>query len=152
MRRDETADCFDAAGAEYPTRLVRVDQVVDLLAVSHAPERIAAYRQAMAEGARFPPIAVLRCGRRYVIADGHKRFSAYVQLSDAPLPVEVWTLRRWARDQWHQLRHKTGQQVRLLRGGAGDAANRRAAHRLFWDTVGHWQRIARSLRVAGRRR
>ena len=149
MRRDESADYFDAADAGYPTRIVRVDQVVDLLAVSHAPERIAAYRQAMAAGARFPPIAVLRCGRRYLIADGHKRFSAYVQLSDAPLPVEVWTLRRWLRDQWQQLRRKTGQQARVLCGGPRDAANRRAAHRLFWDTVGHWRRIARSLRAAG---
>ena len=150
MRRDETA-CFDVADAEFPTRVVRVEEIVDLLAVSHAAERIAAYRDAMAAGARFPPIAVLRFGRRYLIADGHKRFSAYRQLSEAPLAVQVWTLRHCLRDQWQQLRRKTRQQADVLRGGARDPANRRAAHRLFWDTVGHWQRIVRSLRgvVAG---
>jgi hypothetical protein len=146
MRRDDTAACFDVADAEFPTRVVRVDEIVDLLAVSHAPERIAAYRDAMAAGARFPPIAVLRCGRRYLIADGHKRFSAYKQLSAAPLAVQVWTLRRCLRDQWQQLGRKTRQQADLLRGGARNPATRRAAHRLFWDTVGHWQRIGRSLR------
>ena len=148
MRRDETAACFEVADAEFPTRVVRIDEIVDLLAVSHAPERIAAYRDAMAAGVRFPPIAVLRCGRRYLIADGHKRFSAYRQLSAAPLPVQVWTLRRCLRDQWVQLRRKTRQQADVLRGGARDPVNRRAAHRLFWDTVGHWQRIVRSLRGA----
>ena len=146
MRRDETAACFEVADAEFPTRVVRIDEIVDLLAVSHAPERIAAYRDAMAAGVRFPPIAVLRCGRRYLIADGHKRFSAYRQLSAAPLAVQVWTLRRCLRDQWQQLRRKTRQQADVLRGGARDPVNRRAAHRLFWDTVGHWQRVVRSLR------
>lgn len=125
--------------------MVRVDQIIDLLAVSHAPDCIAAYRDAMAAGARFPPIAVLRWGARYLVADGHKRFSAYRALSAAPLPVEIWPLRRWLRDQWQQFQRKTRQQRRLLRGGARDAANRRAAHRLFWDTIGHWQRIGRSL-------
>jgi hypothetical protein len=152
MRRDDSAECFDAAAAEFPTRVVRIEEVVDLLAATHAPERIAAYRQAMAAGTRFPPIAVVRCGGRYLIADGHKRFSAYAQLSRAPLPVEVWPLRRWLRDQWLQLRRKSAQQARLLRGGLRDPRDRRAARRLLWDTLGHWQRIARSLRAAGARR
>lgn len=151
MRRADSADCFDARGAEYPTRVVRVDEVVDLLAVTHAPERVAAYREAMANGTRFPPIAVVRGMGRYWIADGHKRFSAYAQLSDAPLPVEVWPLRRWLHDQWQQLRRKSAQQARLLRGGLRDPRDRRAARRLLWDTFGHWRRIARSLRGAARR-
>src|SRR5262245_49152445 len=108
MQPDDGAPrCFDVARAAYPVRVLPPHRVVDLLPVSHAPERIAEYRLAMQRGERFPPIAVVRCGGRYLIADGHKRFSAYRQLTDADIAVEVWTWRRWLRDQAGQLVRKT---------------------------------------------
>ena len=143
--------CFDAARAEHPTRVLRVAQVVDLLPVSHAPERIEQYRAAMRRGERFPPIAVVRCGQRFLIADGHKRFSAYVHLRRDDIVVEVWPLRRWLRDQGQQLARKTRQQLGLLCCSWRDPHARREAARLWWDTVGHWRRLWRSAQVWRRR-
>jgi hypothetical protein len=137
---------FDPALAEFPTRVVPVDRVLDLLGVSHAPERIAAYRRAMEGGEVFPPISVIRLGRRFVIADGHKRFSACRQLRVHEVVVEVWTVRRCLRDQWRQLARKTRQQIGLLRASTRDRYARRALRRLALDTIGHWRRVFRSLR------
>jgi hypothetical protein len=136
---------FDPALAEFPTRVVAIREVLDLLQVSHAPERIGAYRDAMQAGAVFPPISVIRVGGRYLIADGHKRFSAYRMLPVNDILVEVWTLRRVGRDQWQQLGRKTRQQLALLRASAQDPSARRAVRRLALDTVGHWRRVLRSL-------
>ena len=136
--------CFDPVLATAPTRVLPLDAVVDLLEVTHAPERIAEYRRAMQRGERFPPISVVRLGGRFLVADGHKRFSAYRSLPITEIVVEVWTLRRWRRDQWRQLRTKTVQQWRLLWRSPVDRAARRQAVRLFWDTVGHWRRFAMS--------
>jgi ParB-like nuclease family protein len=139
------ASCFDPALAEFPTQVLALDRVVDLLHISHAPERITAYRQAMLHGARFPPIAVVRVAGRYMIADGHKRFSAYKSLPVTEILVEVWTTRRWLQDQWRQFAGKTAQQVRTLFRSPIDSTARRQARRLFWDTTGHWARITRSM-------
>ncbi len=148
MRRDDTTTIgFDAAGAQGPTRVLRVQEIVDLLPISHAPERIEEYRLAMQRGDRFPPIAVVRCGRRFFIADGHKRFSAYLELQRDEIVVEIWPPRRWLRDQWQQFVSKTRQQVRVLGRGGRTPQARREAARLLWDTVGHWRRIWRSLRA-----
>lgn len=138
-------DCFDPALATFPTRRVSIDQVVDLLPVSHVPERIAAYRHAMECGERFPPISVVRVAGRLLIADGHKRFSAYRSLPVTEIVVEVWTTRRWLRDQWGQLARKTRQQWHLLWRSVVDARARAQAARLFWDTIGHWRRMALSV-------
>jgi hypothetical protein len=148
MQRDDAAcGCFDTAGAEFPTRVLPLARVVDPLPVSHAPERIEAYRLAMERGERFPPIAVVRWGARFLVADGHKRFTAYRQLSGRDeIVVEVWPLRRWLRDQLGQLRRKTRQQLGILRRSYTDPQARRDATRLAWDTVGHWRRMALSLR------
>ena len=51
--------------------------VLDPLSISHAPERVEAYQEAMRLGSRFPPISIVRIGHRSVVADGHKRFAAY---------------------------------------------------------------------------
>jgi ABC-type multidrug transport system fused ATPase/permease subunit len=145
--RDE---CFDPALAAFPTRRVPIDAVVDLLHVSHAPERIAAYRRAMEGGQRFPPISVVQVAGRLLIADGHKRFSAYRSLGVTDIVVEVWTLRRWVRDQCGQFLRKSRQQWTLLWRSVHDRRARAQATRLFWDTIGHWRRVGLSL--VGRRR
>jgi len=138
--------CFDAELATAPTRTLSIDAITDLLHVTHAPEQIAVYRRAMERGDRFPPIAVVRLAGRYFVANGHKRLSAYRARRVDDIVVEVWPLHRWVRDQWEQLAHKSRQQWRLLWHSPFDAQARRQARRLFWDTLGHWQRIARSLR------
>ena len=138
--------CFDAALAEYPTRTVALASVIDPLVVSHAVERIAVYRADMRAGDRFPPISVVPLAGRYFVVDGHKRFHAYRDLARAEIVVEVWTVRRWLRDQWAQLQCKTRQQVSVLRRSVYDPAARREAARLARDTVSHWRRLARSLR------
>ena len=124
--------------------MVRVDELIDLLHVTHAPDRIEEFKRAIGDGARLPPIAAIRLGGRWFIADGHKRFSAYKLLNYEEVEVEVWTGRRWLHDQWRQLRHKTGQQVSIIARAPFDPAARKQARRLWWDTVGHWQRIIRS--------
>lgn len=137
--------CFDPALAQSTTRILPIDAVVDLLHVTHAPERIVEYRHAMQHGVRFPPIAVVRCAGRFLIADGHKRFSAYRALPVTEIVVEVWTMRRWLADQWRQFLGKTRQQGRLLSRSVVDPTARAQAARLFWDTVGHWRRVTRSM-------
>jgi len=146
MQRDDQIGCFDPARAEFAICVLAVDRVVDLLTVSHAPERIDAYRDAMRRGDRFPPIAVVRVGRRFLIADGHKRFSAYQALGGDHIVVEVWPLRRWLRDQWGQLTRKTRQQASVVWRSRTDPRARREAIRLAHDTIGHWRRVGRSLR------
>lgn len=139
---------FDPERAEFPTYTVPLERVVDPLPISHAPERIAHYRMAMQRGDRFPPIAVVRIGGYYLVADGHKRLSAFRDLGNGLIVVEVWTMRRWLRDQGQQLARKTRQQASLTRRClAGDAGARREARRLALDTLGHWQRMFRSLRA-----
>jgi hypothetical protein len=136
--------------AKYPTEVVEVDRVVDLLHVSHVPGRIAEYREAMERGARFPPISVVRLGRWFVIADGHKRFSAYAASPVPTVLVEVWPLHRWLRDQWQQLVRKTMQIGNVAVRSLYDPRARTVAVRLCRDTIGHWRRIVLSLASAGR--
>ena len=148
VRNDFAADLpsgFDPSLATAATRTLPIDAVVDLLHVTHAPERIATYREAMRRGERFPPIAVVCIAGRFLIADGHKRFSAYRSLPVSEIVVEVWTLRRWLRDQGRQFLHKTRQQWHVLSRGVVDRHARPQVARLFWDTVGHWKRLGRSL-------
>lgn len=147
MRGAGPYECFDPGQARFPTRAVPQWRVIDLLPITHAPERIAAYREAMGHGDRFPPVSVLRVGTRYFITDGHKRFSAYRALTSADVLVELWTVRRWLGDQANQLAQKTRQQRRLLAASGSDPQARVALTRLVADTIGHWRRIGRSLRV-----
>lgn len=137
--------CFDETRAEFPTQQLAVAVLVDLLHVTHAPERIADYRGAMERGDRFPPISVVRLGPRFYVADGHKRFAAYRSLPVDTIVVEVWPLRRWLLDQWGQFSRKTRQQARLLWRMPVDRRSRAEARELFWSTVRHWRRVTRSL-------
>lgn len=138
---------FDRGKATFPVLVVPTSQVIDLLNQTHRPDKVAEYRAAMDGGALFPPLAVVRWGRRFILTDGHKRFSACKQRRMSHVMVEVWTLRRWLADLRDQSARKTRQVVRLGARSTVDAASRKSFRRLFWDTVGHWQRIFRSLGV-----
>lgn len=133
---------FDPARAELRVRRVPVARVVDLLTVSHAPDRVEAYRAAMLAGERFPPIAVLAFAGRFWIADGHKRWSAYRELGATEVWVEVWTARRWLRDQLRQVAatgRRLGRALGLL------AVRPREGLALLAAAPRHWWRVARSL-------
>lgn len=143
----ETRDCFDPRLAEFATRTLPLAAVVDPLSVTHAPEVVERYREAMRGGARFPPISVIRLGGRVFVADGHKRFSAYRQLGARDIVVEVWPLRRWLRDQFGQLARSTRNQGSLLGRALYDRAARRAARREWVALRGHWRRIFMSARA-----
>ena len=155
MRADpnpgDDGDCFDAALTAAPTLWLNVADVVDLLHVPNAPERIAEYRAAMGRGERFPPVAVVRLFGRFYLADGHKRFTAFRALGRDRILVERWSTRRWLGDQARQLAGKTAAQCGALLRSPYDPAARGRVRRLFWDAVGHWRRIARSLASLPRR-
>lgn len=140
------------AAGEFPHLSVPIGELIDLLHVTHAPEVIEEYRLAILRGDRFPPLSVIRLAGRYFIADGHKRYSAYRALAQSHVEVEVWTTRRWLADQLGQLRRKLTHTGAVLWGSLSDGDARRQARRLFWDTVGHWQRIGRSLLAHLKRR
>ena len=142
-------DCFDPAAARSPTRVVPTAAVVDLLAETHAPEVVAGFRAAMLAGDRFPPVAVLRVAGRLLLADGHKRFSAYRSLARDSITVEVWTTRRWLRDQAGQLLRNARKNATIARCAFRSP---REAARLFGTTVAHWRRVARSLARRARSR
>jgi hypothetical protein len=136
---------FDAALASGPTRELPLERIIDPLRFTHVPEQVHTYREAMRRGDRFPPIAVVRLAGRLWVADGHKRLAAYRGLGVPTIVVEVWSRRRWLQDQGRQLRGKLRQQLAILRRSPFDPAARKAGVRLFWDTIGHWRRLLRSL-------
>ena len=142
---------FDPELACFRTVLLPCADVIDLLPLSHAPDRIATYREQMQRGARFPPVSVIRLAGRYLVADGHKRFSAYRQIGHRDIVVEVWPLRRWLLDQLRQARSNSRKNLRILATGVSDPAE---AWRLLLTTALHWRRVAMSLasRAAGRLR
>ncbi len=143
--------CFDPSRSQFPTRMVPAAQVVDLFTITHAAERIESYRRAMVSGERFPPVSVIRVGPRFVIADGHKRFRACRALGADQIPVELWPLSKLLDDQLRQLRHKTRQIATVIVRAARHPEGRKDARRLYWDTVGHWKRIALSAAARVRR-
>jgi len=143
--------CFDPSVAQFPTCVVPAACVLDLFTTTHAPECIEDYRQAMARGDRFPPVSVIRLGTRFVIADGHKRYRACRALGAERIPVELWPLSRLLYDQWRQFQHKTRQISTVVVRAARHPQGRKDARRLYWDTVGHWKRIALSVVARARR-
>jgi hypothetical protein len=146
-----TAEVFDAARAEFDTRTLPVGDVVDLLPISHVPERVSAYRERMLAGDRFPPISVIRLFGRYVIADGHKRYTAFRGLDRQEIVVEVWPYRRWLADQRDQAIGNVRKNRRILAASLTDPGQ---AWRLLLTTLLHWRRVATSLlhRAGGRAR
>jgi len=141
---------FDPALAAHPTRRLPLSEVVDLLDLTHAPEVVARYRERMAAGDLFPPVAVVRMAGRFLLADGHKRLAAYRGLGAEDVVVEVWPLRRWLRDQAGQAARNAGKNRRIVSGllrGEGEALE------LARGTARHWKRVVLSLaRRAGRSR
>lgn len=130
------------------TREVAIEAVTDLLTVTHAPERIAAYAGAMQAGARFPPIAVVRMAGRLLVADGHKRLAAARRCGARTVLVEIWPWRRWASDQRRQAAGNLRKNGRILRYVFTEP---REAARLAKTTADHWRRVAQSLTRGARR-
>jgi hypothetical protein len=137
-----TDRCFDPEAAEYPTRTVAIDRVTDLLVISHAPEVVDSFRQAMLKGDRFPPVSVVALAGSLLLADGHKRLRAYRSFAPESITVEVWTLGRWLRDQRSQLFRNARKNATILRESVRNPAR---AARLLGTTFAHWRRVARSL-------
>lgn len=136
---------FDPARAVFGTRVVAVGRVADLLHVSHDPDGIRRYRDAMLRGERFPPVSVIALPGRYVIADGHRRFQAFLGLGADELLVEVWPLRALAADLWRQHLHFLRRGAAAMRSLARGRSGREEAWRFLRQLAGHWLRIARSL-------
>jgi ParB/Sulfiredoxin domain len=138
--------------AAFSTRQVKIERVVDLLQVSHAPDLIQAYADAMRAGDSFPPVSVIPFGRRYIITDGHKRFNACRALGLEEIEVEIWTLGRLFGDLGRQsVRHlrTMGTAARnLTRGPEG----RRDAYNFAATTAAHWRRTVVSLWNLARRK
>lgn len=133
---------FDSALARFPTRTLPIARVIDPLPRSHVPERVEQYRRAMLRGGLFPPVSVIRFGRNYLVADGHKRLAAFRTFGPGSVTVEVWTYRRWLRDQTGQLLRNIRKNGAILRLAF---TNRREAARLLIATLGHWHRVATCL-------
>jgi subfamily B ATP-binding cassette protein MsbA len=138
-------DCFDQSSAVFPTMVVPVTVVIDLLNQTHRPDRVEEFREAMDNGSLFPPVSVIRIGSRFILTDGHKRFAACKQRGMSHVMVELWTASRWITDLRSQTVRKTGQVIRLALRSPRDPDSRKAGVRLFWDIVGHWRRIFTSL-------
>jgi hypothetical protein len=133
---------FDPDLARFRTRTLPIDQVVDLLNHTHAPDRVAEYRAAMLEGARFPPISVVRLGRRFFVADGHKRLTAVKTLGRSEVIVELWPFVRLLRDQ---LRQAGGTLRKLQKIVAFSVSNHAEARRLLRSILYHWKRLTLSV-------
>lgn len=148
-RAGDTPSPFDRTLARFPTRLVRVDHVVDLLSLTHAPERIEIYRDAMRRGSRFPPISVIRLVGRLVVADGHKRLAAARQTGAHMIDVEIWPWWRFLADQCDQAVRNVHKNRLILQSLFVDPA---ASRRLAASTVSHWRRVASSIALRLTRR
>jgi hypothetical protein len=134
---------FDPSLAQLPTRRLPIAEVIDVLTSTHAPERVAEYRERMLRGDRFPPVSVIRFARRFILADGHKRLAAYRTLGHSTIVVEIWTYRRFVRDQWQQARKNARKNQRIVIHALTDPPE---ARRLILSTALHWKRVGGSLR------
>lgn len=133
---------FDPARAAHPTRTLRLEEVVDLLELTHAPEVIRGYRERMSAGDLFPPVSVIRLFGRWLVADGHKRYVAWAGLGGSEIVVEVWPLGRWLADQAGQAGRNARKNGRIL---ARLFVDPRESLHLARATAEHWRRVARSL-------
>ncbi len=137
--------CFDRDMAQFETLVVPIRSVLDLLSVTHAPEVIQRYRDAMDSGAAFPPISVIRAGRRFIVADGHKRLSACKRRGMTHVMVQVWSWRKLAADLGRQFARSTARLASLLWRSIHDPGTRPWLRKFYWDTVLHWRRFLAAL-------
>lgn len=98
----------------------------------------------MEQGVQFPPISVVAVLGRYVVADGHRRFSAARGLPIDEVVVEVWPFAQLAADLLAQTRATLREWRRavvalLTRGSARELGD------VLRATAAHWWRIVRSL-------
>lgn len=139
-------DPFDPALAESSTAVVTLERIIDPLGrIQHDLPRIEMYRTAMRAGDRFPPISVVRWGARFLVADGHKRLTAYLAFGAPVIRVEIWSWGRWLRDQGRQVNDNVRKNGRILQLSVTDP---NAAWQLLRTTLEHWSRVARSLRAS----
>lgn len=145
MTEDATSgplSVFDPALAAYPTRRLRVAQIVDPLHITDAPHLVASYRSAMLAGDVFPPAATVRLFGVWFLADGHKRFTAYRSLGGQEIVVQVWPVSRWLRDQAEQARATVRRWRAVL---AGTDPSGPQARDLLRTEIAHLRRIVASL-------
>jgi len=140
-----TLSCFDPKLGSSPTRVVPIGRVVDLLLVTHAPERVECYRHAMLSGDRFPPISVLPLFGWFLLTDGHKRFTAYKSLQISEMPVQVWTLRQSIGHLGKQTLREASQGCRIVARLGRDPKAGAELKKFLWSRVVHYQRLGRSL-------
>ena len=136
------ARCFDGSRPGLCLREVHLDEIVDLLPLTHGEGTIEGYRSAMLAGDRFPPIAVFPMFGRYVITDGHKRFQAARPIAASPVVIEVWSFRRLLQDQWRQVRGNARKNARIV---TSLFVRPSESWRLLRTTLLHWVRVARCL-------
>jgi hypothetical protein len=136
---------FDVNQACSPTHVVPVCRVVDLLSITHVPDRVEQYRDAMLRGELFPPICVLPLFGWFLLTDGHKRFTAYKSFGENQIVAQVWTLRR-------SVSHLGGQTLREAREGARivsqlgrDPQAPVQLKKFLRSRVVHYRRLGRSL-------
>jgi hypothetical protein len=133
---------FDPALASYPTRVLPLHEVVDLLELTHAPDVVQRYRDRMAAGDLFPPVCVIRLLGRWLVADGHKRYVAWAGAGEKEIVVEVWPLRRWLVDQLRQAARASRRNGRIV---ARLFVDPNESYLLARATAAHWRRVALSL-------
>ena len=136
---------FDTSCSSLTTREVPVHKIVDILHVTHAPERIEEYRRAMLSGTSFPPISVFPIAGRFIITDGHKRFAACRAIEIAALAVELWRARELFEDQLAQLLHNLRKWRLAISTIHNGTEARRQGMDLLVPILLHWRRVALSL-------
>ena len=141
----DLSHCFDPGLASYPTRWLPIQRVIDPLHVTHSPVRVEEYRRAMLDGHRFPPVSVLRAGPYFLIADGHKRFSAYRSFRRSDILVESWTLAKWLSDQGQQLDRDLRTWAKALWRSLYCRPARREVAQLARTRLAHYRRVCSSL-------
>jgi hypothetical protein len=137
--------CFDLKLASSPTRCIPVRRVVDLLVVTHAPQRVAEYRDAMLSGDRFPPVSVLPLFGWFLLTDGHKRFTAYKSFEPVEITVQIWTIPQGVAHLGRQTLKEATQGFRIVTRLGRDPEAGTQLRKFLQSRVAHYRRLGRSL-------
>jgi len=139
------SQCFDARQACSPTRVIPVSRVVDLLSITHAPERVETYRKAMLRGDLFPPISVLPLLGWYLVTDGHKRLTAFRPLGGSEVLVQEWTVWQGIAHLGRQTTKEAHQVWKLVSKLGRDPSAPAQLKKFMWSRALHYRRLGRSL-------